>query len=64
MEIMVHPGSIDSRERPEVGNEELARYLASADRQRELQFCVDARRWMDMSRLTNFRRLAEPMTSA
>lgn len=65
LEIMVHPGLTEQHEqRPEVGNPELERYLASSDRQRELQFCIDARQWMDPSRLTTFRRIATELPRA
>jgi len=59
MEIMVHPGARQPDTPMAVGNGEHERYLRSEDRQRELQFCVDAGAWIDRSRLTTFRRLSE-----
>jgi predicted glycoside hydrolase/deacetylase ChbG (UPF0249 family) len=61
-EIMVHPAIPAESAGIDIGNRELERYLLSEDGQREVDFCVAARAWVDQSRLTNFTRLAANMT--
>jgi hypothetical protein len=55
---MVHPGVPNVSETIDLGNRELERYLRSSDRSRELDFCIQARAWVDHGRLTNYTRLA------
>ncbi len=57
-EVMVHPGIPEESQGVELGNRELERYVASADRRRELEACINARGWIRAWTLTNFRRLA------
>ena len=45
-EIMVHPGIPEESLGLELGNRELERYLALEDRRKELDACIEARRWM------------------
>lgn len=61
---MVHPGIPEESTGIDIGNRALERYLVSEDRRRELDFCVQARGWLDPSRLTNYTRLASEMTDA
>jgi predicted glycoside hydrolase/deacetylase ChbG (UPF0249 family) len=58
LEVMVHPGVPNASEEVDLGNRELQRYLHSDDRRRELDFCIEARGWVDRPRITNFTRLA------
>lgn len=60
-EIMVHPGIPEESRAVAVGNAELARYLTSTDRRRELDACVAARRG-STEHLTNYRTLATEST--
>ena len=45
-EIMVHPGIPEESRGLVLGNPELERYLALEDRRKELDACIEARRWM------------------
>jgi hypothetical protein len=58
VEVMVHPGIPEESLNVSLGNAELERYVASADRRRELDACIEARVWTGAWTLTNFRRLA------
>ena len=58
LEIMIHPGLPNADERIDLGNRELEQYLRSSDRRLELEFCIDAREWIDRTRVTNYTRLA------
>jgi len=60
-EIMVHPGVPEESQGLALGNRGLERYVASADRRRELEACIEARGWTSGWRLTNFRRLADEL---
>jgi hypothetical protein len=60
----VHPGIPEESVGIDVGNHELERYLVSEDRRRELEFCIEARSWVDPSRLTNFTRLPAEISKA
>jgi predicted glycoside hydrolase/deacetylase ChbG (UPF0249 family) len=57
-EVMVHPGVPEESRGLALGNAELERYVASEDRRRELNACIEARRWANAWTLTNFGRLA------
>ena len=57
-EVMVHPGIPEESRGVELGNRELERYVASVDRRRELEACIEARGWTRLWTLTNFTRLA------
>jgi hypothetical protein len=61
-EIMVHPGIPEESRGLVLGNHELERYLASEDRRKELEACIEARRWLSGDsggwRLTTFGGLA------
>lgn len=59
VEIMVHPGMPEESRNVVLGNSELERYVASEERRRELETCIEARAWTAGWTLTNFRRLAE-----
>ena len=45
-EIMVHPGIPEESLGVALGNRELERYVASEDRRKELDACIEARRWL------------------
>lgn len=53
-EIMVHPGVPAESRGIDLGNPEVERYLASQDRQREMDACIAARQWTSGWRLTTF----------
>jgi predicted glycoside hydrolase/deacetylase ChbG (UPF0249 family) len=57
-EVVVHPGIPEQNTSSALGNRELERYLASEDRRREMDACIEAREWAGAWTLTNFRRLA------
>lgn len=57
-EVMVHPGIPEESRGVVLGNSELERYVASTDRRRELDACLEARAWARGWTLTNFIRLA------
>jgi predicted glycoside hydrolase/deacetylase ChbG (UPF0249 family) len=57
-ELMVHPGVPEESRSLSLGNAELERYVASEDRRREMQACIEARQWTCVWTLTNFGRLA------
>ncbi len=57
-ELIVHPGVPEESRSLSLGNAKLERYVASEDRRREMQACIDARQWTGAWTLTNFRRLA------
>ena len=57
-EIMVHPGIPDESRGVEFGNRELERYLLDADRSRELEACINARRLIDRASLSSYTQLA------
>jgi predicted glycoside hydrolase/deacetylase ChbG (UPF0249 family) len=57
-EVMVHPGIPEESRALSLGNPELERYVASEDRRREMQACIEARQWAGKWTLTNFARLA------
>jgi predicted glycoside hydrolase/deacetylase ChbG (UPF0249 family) len=58
-EVMVHPGIPEESRGVALGNSELEGYVASEDRRRELDSCIEARVWAGAWELTNFRRLAQ-----
>ncbi len=60
-EVMVHPGIPEESRGVELGNRDLARYVASADRRRELEACIAARGQTHGWTLTNFTRLAREL---
>ena len=55
---MVHPGIPDESRGVEFGNRELERYLLDADRSRELEACINARRLIDRASLSSYTQLA------
>jgi hypothetical protein len=57
-EIMVHPGVPEESRGLNLGNREFERYLASKDRGREMQACIEARAQAGNWKLTNFARAA------
>lgn len=57
-EVMVHPGLPGEDTDLQIGNAELARYLASPDRRDELDACIAARGNTGAWQLTTFRQLA------
>src|SRR5262249_6249982 len=57
-EVMVHPGHPEGSRSATLGNRELERYVASDDRRRELQPCIDARPVPRGWTLTNYATLA------
>ena len=63
-EVMVHPGIPEESRALSLGNPELERYVASEDRRREMQACIDARHWAGKWTLTNFARLARETAGA
>lgn len=63
-EVMVHPAIPEESAGIDIGNRELERYLLSEDRREELEFCIEARDWVDPSTLTNFTRLAAEISKA
>ena len=58
-EIMVHPGIPEESRGLSFDNRELARYLGSEDRRREMEACIAARASVGAWRLTTFARLAQ-----
>src|SRR5262249_1837367 len=63
-EIMVHPGIPEESRGIDLGNPDVERYLASADRRREMEACIEARHWTSGWRLTTFGELGrEPATT-
>jgi predicted glycoside hydrolase/deacetylase ChbG (UPF0249 family) len=59
-EIMVHPGLPEESRGIDLGNEELERYVALDDRRKELEACIEARRWLAMDPGRAGRRTAGP----
>ena len=64
MEIMVHPGIPEESEGLSVGNRGLERYVASADRRRELAACIAARSSLGGWRLKSFAQIARELAQA
>ena len=63
-EIMVHPGIPEESRGIDLGNPDVERYLASADRRQEMDACIEARQWTSGWRLTTFGELGrEPATT-
>jgi hypothetical protein len=63
-EIMVHPGVPAESLGIDLGNPEVERYLASQDRQREMDACIQARQWTSGWKLTTFGNLGRESAPA
>jgi len=63
-EIMVHPGIPEESRGIDIGNRDVEHYLVSPDRKREMEACIEGRKWTSGWRLTTFGELGrEPITA-